>query len=74
MSKLKKTPTEKKVKLTEYRDQFVTVWPTEKNKFHKAGESFKIHPDQAKHLIDKGMATDVEPETEDESSEEGGAE
>lgn len=64
----------KKVELENYTEQFVPVWPTEKNQFHAQGEKVMMHPDMAKHLIAKGLMTDQEPEdyqdTEGEESSE----
>jgi len=53
---------EKKVTLANYKEQFVTLFPTEINKHHEQGKAFKAHPDMAKHLISKGFATEEEPE------------
>jgi len=53
---------EKKVTLANYREQYVTLFPTERNKHHEQGKAFKVHPDVAKRLIDKGYATDEVPD------------
>jgi len=36
----------------------VTVYSTEKDPYRKTNESYKVHPEQAKALIDSGKASD----------------
>lgn len=72
MSKLKSQTKDKKVTLANYRDQFVTVYGTDKNQYHETGKPIQLHPDSAKHLVAKGFATETEPE--EEVPEEGGEE
>lgn len=61
----------KKVELENYTEQFVPVWPTEKNTFHEPGKKVMMHPDAAKHLIAKGLMTEEQPEDYVEEGEEG---
>lgn len=75
MSKLKKTdPKEKKVTLAQYRDNFVTLYGTEKNPYHETGKPFQIHPDQAKLLISKGFATEEAPADAENAKDQNGGE
>lgn len=53
---------EKKLKISELRDTFVTLYPTAENKYHTQGQPFSVDPEYAKHLIKKGMATETAPE------------
>lgn len=61
MSGLAKPSKVKKKTMKDYKDDFVDVWPTEKNKWHKQGESFSVHKDAADQLIKRGMATYENP-------------
>lgn len=59
----------KVVELENYRDQFVTVYATEANKYHKKGVAHELHPDAAQHLINKGLMTEEQPEGFEEDDE-----
>jgi hypothetical protein len=52
--------------------ELVTMYGTEKSRYHKKGEATQVHPDMVKHFKKRGLTTE-EP-TEDENSEEGGDE
>lgn len=58
-------PKEKKpvfIELTDYEKQFVKVYPTKNNPYHKPNRSIMVMPVVADALVKKGYATHEEPD------------
>jgi len=62
---------EKVVTLDNYSENFIRVFPTEKNIYHKQGLAVRMHPDAAKRLIEKGLMTQETPDDYEEPDEDG---
>lgn len=67
MAKEKKV---KKLKLEDYKEQFVPAYPTENNVYHPKNKTVMLHPDIAAHLETKGLVTLEQPEDWEEDDSE----
>jgi len=62
---------EKVVTLENYGDNFMRVFPTEKNIYHRKNIPVMLHPDAAKRLIEKGLMTQETPDDYEAPEEDG---